>query len=96
MPAMVKVPVRVEVLLLTATEKPTLPEPEPGVPEVIEIHAALLNAVQLQLVVDVTNTFACVAPALSEDPSALSVNEHAAGVTGTYDDEGPAPAAFDA
>jgi hypothetical protein len=55
-PAIVTVPVRGLVLVLTATEYPTLPLPLPEAPEVMVIQDALLVAVHAQPVIPVTAT----------------------------------------
>ena len=53
-PAMVRVPVRIDATVFAATSKVTEPFPDPGVPLMTAIHAALLAAVQLQPVAAVT------------------------------------------
>ena len=53
-PAIIRVPVRCDALVLGATVKVTGPGPEPVAPAVTVIQAALLAAVQLQPVVVVT------------------------------------------
>ena len=51
---MVSVPVRDEEGALAATEKPVVPFPLPLLPEVMEIQAALLEALQEQPLKEVT------------------------------------------
>jgi hypothetical protein len=48
-PAIIKVPLRPEVLALAATEKTTVPLPIPEFPDNIEIQVSLLFALQAQL-----------------------------------------------
>jgi hypothetical protein len=55
-PVMVSVPVRELVLVFAATEKLTVPLPEPLLPEVMVIQLSLLVAVQAQLLGEVTFT----------------------------------------
>jgi hypothetical protein len=60
------VPVRLEVVLFGATVKLSIPGPEPLVPAVSVIHAALLAAVQVQPVLAVIVTVA-LPPAAGTD-----------------------------
>jgi len=65
-PAIVSVPVRADVVVFAATEYPTEPEPLPLAPDVIEIHEAELEAVQLHDAAVVTATEPVVAPAATD------------------------------
>jgi hypothetical protein len=55
-PAIVRVPLRILVVLFAATEKVTVPLPEPDAPPVTVIHDTPLEAVQGQPEVAVTLT----------------------------------------
>ena len=78
MPAIVSVPF-LATPLLEATLKLTLPDPVPEAPEVMEIHCALLDAVQPQADVVATPTWLPVLAAAATDRLVgLSANEQAA------------------
>lgn len=54
LPAIVNVPTRVDVPVLAATVKLTLPFPDPDAPALTEIHVLLLTAVHVQPAMAVT------------------------------------------
>jgi hypothetical protein len=66
-PAIVNVPLRVDVVVFAVAEKPTVPLPDPGVPEVTESHVVLLElAVHAQPASAVTATLPVPPPAGSD------------------------------
>jgi hypothetical protein len=77
-PATVNVPVRGDADVFAVTEKVTVPAPLALLPPVTVIHAALLAAVQLQLLSVLTPTVPVPALAVSERLVAARVNVHGA------------------
>jgi hypothetical protein len=79
-PAIVSVPVRDPSCLFLPTEYETLPSPWPEAPSLTEIHSALLDAVQLQLLAEAETVTESLPPSA---PRRLLVgeivNEHTGG-----------------
>ena len=73
LPPAVMVPVRLDVAVLVATLYVTDPLPEPVAPLTITIHDALLDAVQLQPVAEVT--LKLVEPPFADGDADVGVSE---------------------